>query len=250
MIIMIFPKVIDHIHFDTIDSTHEWAKKNISSFHCKHLTAITTRLQTSGRGRIKTRAWVSKDGNFHFTGFFTLPKTIPYLANFSQVLIISVVQLFEQDHLSLQIKWPNDLVFENKKLGGAFTELIDLKDEWGCIASMGLNVNTSVETDQPTTSLKEISGKTWELNDLKSNFLEKLQSNLSLLCNEGFSPFLSFFNQHLAFKNKKITCMMGEKKISGVLSSVTNEGKLQLIQDDGSMIAVSSGEIHTLREIR
>lgn len=247
---MNFPKVIDHIHFDTIDSTHDWAKKNISSFHSKHLTAITARLQTSGRGRMKNRAWVSKDGNLHFTVFFTLPKTIPYLGNISQILILTAVQLLAKEGLALQIKWPNDLVFENKKLAGAFTELIDLKEEWGCIASIGLNVNASVETDQPTTSLREISGKTWELNDLKSNLLKKLQLNLLSLCKEGFTPFLSFFNEHLAFKNKKITCMIGEKKISGVLSSVTNEGKLQLIQDDGSMIAVASGELHTLREIR
>lgn len=246
---MFFQKPIDYIHFDSIDSTHEWAKENISSFHPDRITAITATSQTGGRGRIKKRTWISKEGNFHFTGFFYLPKIMPQITNLSQLVVLTALQFLKKHSLHALIKWPNDLIHDNKKFGGGFLELIDREESWGCILSMGLNVNAPVQADQPTTSLSEISGNTWDLSTLQRDLLELLKQNFTLFCQQGFSPFHSYFQEHLAFIGKPIFCTVGEKKISGIFSGITEEGKLKLLQENDKMLFLSSGEMHTLREI-
>src|ERR1700722_12425114 len=109
-------KNIFYFHFDTIDSTNTWAKKNARTLDPDHLTCITAQEQTAGRGRFK-RAWTAdRAQNILATLFFTLPKDSPILLNLGQILSLSCVKVLEKRGFSPQIKWPNDLLLSGKKV--------------------------------------------------------------------------------------------------------------------------------------
>src|SRR5690348_7786351 len=115
-------KKIHYIHFDTIDSTNTWAKQHASSLDPEVLTCITTQAQTAGRGRF-SRKWISPKGkNICATLYFTVPQDYPHVANLAQLLSLSCVQVLKSRGFDPQIKWPNDILLEKKKVGGVLCE--------------------------------------------------------------------------------------------------------------------------------
>src|SRR5688572_28206812 len=127
---------ITHIHLETITSTNTWAKENYLRLDPNHITCITASEQTGGRGQLN-RAWISpKDLNLYLTYFFTLEKMAP-IQNLAQLLSLSAAKCLESYHLTPQIKWPNDLLIQNKKIAGVLCEIIDLNHMNGIILGIG-----------------------------------------------------------------------------------------------------------------
>jgi BirA family biotin operon repressor/biotin-[acetyl-CoA-carboxylase] ligase len=237
-------KNIYYLHFDTIDSTNSWAKKNAHTFDQNHLTCITALEQTAGRGRFK-RKWVSERGqNINATFFFTLPKQTKILANLGQILSLSCVQVLKKKGFFPQIKWPNDLLLEGKKVAGILCETVSLDHSLGIVLGIGINVNTTKELlatiDQPATSLAQLSGHTWKLEQILEPLLKQFLLDLEKLEREGFAPFQKNYESHLASKGRLIECTDGLK---GVCHSINQEGHLNLLLPNGELTTISSGEI-------
>lgn len=217
---------VEWIHFKEIASTHDYVKDRAEEFDRKKLTCITADIQTAGRGRYETRAWVSKKGNLHLTLFLSIPPK-PYLA---QLLAFSAAEVIGNNVL---IKWPNDLIFEGKKFSGTIAEVTS----HGVVLSIGVNVNAAVETDQPTTTLKAITGEEWDLNVLGKSIVTQFMQNL-----ERDFPS-NRLNELLAYRGKTIVCEIGAKKIKGELLGINEEGFLRMQTKDGGVQTFSSGEI-------
>lgn len=217
---------VEWIHFKELDSTHGYVKEHASEFDPKKLTCITAETQTAGRGRYQNRAWVSKKGNLHLTLFLAIdPK--PYLA---QLLAFSAAEVIGN---GVMIKWPNDLMFQGEKLSGTIAEVTD----HGMVLSIGVNVNVGIETDQPTTTLKAITGKEWDLQLFSKSIVTKFIQNLR-------SDFPSErFSELLAYRGEKVLC----DQIEGILLGINEEGFLKLQTEDGEIKIIHSGEIARLR---
>lgn len=228
---------VERFHFKKISSIHLWAKDSLAQFDKKKISLIIADMQTAGHGRIKGRHWVSKRGNLHMTLVFEGPPS----PNLAQILALSAILVIADKGAFLQIKWPNDLIFDGKKVGGAMVEICDAK----IIMSIGININTPIETDQPTFSLGEITNTKWDLNDLATAICQKLFHNLSL----PFSDLQPMFNELLAYKGQAIRFCIGEKIITGICVGIDAMGHLQLKQNDGTITSFSSGEIQSLRVI-
>ncbi|NGX26453.1 MAG: Bifunctional ligase/repressor BirA [Chlamydiae bacterium] len=223
---------VQRIHLKEVDSTNTWAKEHAAEFDPKKLTCVTAAVQTAGRGRFPERSWVSKRGNLHMSLFLaTSPNP-----NLAQVLMLSAAQVVGQN---VQIKWPNDLIASGKKLSGAMVETTP----YGMVLGIGMNVNTAVETDQPTTSLKELSGKKWDLEKLANAIAIRFLANW----NKEFRALKEEFDALLAYKGDSIICTVGGKKIQGILLGITEDGYLQIQKSDGKLICIVSGEIQQLR---
>lgn len=220
---------VERIHLDVIDSTNTYAKEHASEFDPKKITLITADIQTGGRGRFPNRSWISKRGNLHMS----LVLSISPNPNLAQVLALSALEVVK---LPIQIKWPNDLIFEDKKLAGVLVETTST----GAILGMGMNVNTPIETDQKTISLKELSGKPWDLNQLSLAIAKQFVRNADR--DFGELPF----EEHLAYKNEFITCDTGRGKIEGLLLGIGPDGHLQ-VEVDGKIQSIYSGDISHLR---
>ncbi|MDN3507031.1 MAG: biotin--[acetyl-CoA-carboxylase] ligase [Simkaniaceae bacterium] len=214
---------VEWIHFKEIASTHEYAKAHAGEFDPKKCSCFTAESQTAGRGRYQNRSWVSKKGNLHLTFFLsTTPK--PYLA---QLLAFSAAELIGN---GVMMKWPNDLIFEGKKFSGTIAEVTD----HGIVLSIGMNVNESVEADQPTTTLKAITGKEWDLNTLSKSIVAQFLQNLR----RGFPS--KRVEDLLAYRGEKIRC----DQVEGILLGINEEGFLRLKTEDGEIKIIHSGEIN------
>jgi BirA family biotin operon repressor/biotin-[acetyl-CoA-carboxylase] ligase len=171
-------KIIE-IHLKTVDSTQDYAKKHYLSFDPHQITCIYADEQTKGKG-MQQKKWISpKEVNLYATFYFQLPLNISDLTSLAQVLSYSVASVLVAEKLAPKIKWPNDVQINGKKIAGVLCETIFEKDHISIFAGIGVNINMSLEDllqiDQPATSLKEETKKTW---DIKS-FLKKLQTQLS-----------------------------------------------------------------------
>lgn len=164
---------IERFHFATIGSTNDWAKEHAEQFNRNGFTVITADRQTAGRGQFERRWISSKHSNLYVTFVFFLQGYPAFLTELPQLLARSVLEVLEYWGFHATLKWPNDLMIQEKKVGGILTETMQMEDGFLCIIiGLGLNLNLSAEEivgiDQPATSLKVEGGKDLEWRELLS----------------------------------------------------------------------------------
>ncbi len=240
-------KSIQYIHFDTVDSTNSWTKKNTDSLDPFQLTCITALEQTAGRGRF-LRKWLSPKGqNIYASLYFTVPLGCSYLVNLGQVLSLSCISVLKKRGFDPLIKWPNDILLDHKKVAGILCETVIQEDRIGVVLGIGINVNMSQEMldaiDQPATSLAQLSGQTWTLEQILEPLLMQFLSDLEILEKEGFQHFHDAYVNLLAFKGETIQISDGVSSVKGICHSINLDGRLNLLLPDGTMSVVSAGEI-------
>ncbi len=240
---------IQYIHFDSIDSTNAWAKSNAHTLDPDRLTCVTAQEQTAGKGRWH-RHWLSPKGlNIYASLFFCIPEYTSYLGNIGQILAFSCAVTLQQKGFAPKLKWPNDILIEGKKVAGILCETVCLTGRLGIILGIGINVNMTQELletiDQPATSLAQLSGHTWSIEQIFDPLLQQFQQDLETLTTQGFAVFQKPFEALLAFKGQQVSFTDGQERFEGICRSVTADGRLQLQLPSGALTTLSAGEITT-----
>jgi len=196
-------------HFKTIDSTNSFAKKLVNQ-GVKEGAVVVSDVQLSGRGR-KDRTWSSPEGGLWFS-ILLYPNISPQ----SGMLItmassIAVAQgIKEITGLNPEIKWPNDLLINGKKVCGILTELDAKGDNIRySVVGIGLNVNNPLEEelrDTATTLKQEFSNHVSRLELLKS-ILRNFDEN-----EEKFQEYLDTYPLDSASKELISTTLTNQKK--------------------------------------
>jgi BirA family biotin operon repressor/biotin-[acetyl-CoA-carboxylase] ligase len=238
---------IHYIHFDTLESTNTWVKQNAHTLDPHQLSCITAQEQTAGRGR-SLRKWISPKGqNIYATLFFCMPQATEIVANLGQVMTLACAKVLKKNGFNPYIKWPNDLLLEGKKTGGILCEAFTMGNQIGVAIGIGINVNMTPEMlamiDQPATSLAQLSGHTWTLEQILDPVLMQFATYLSTLQEHGFAPLQKEYEAFLAYKGLPITFNHGHKKIQGICQSIDSTGKLHLLLPTGEILLLSAGEI-------
>ncbi len=157
-------------------------------------------------------------------------------------MTLCVVDLLEELDLHCQIKWPNDIFLNGKKIGGVLCETIDLKQEFGIALGVGINVNMPQnlldKIDQRATSTFI---ETQQLEDISY-----LQSRLDILFStlydryilNGFKEFAEKFCSHLIFKKNTLSFYHNGKKITGTFHSLHESGLLNILAEDNKIYTV------------
>lgn len=234
-------------HFDSLPSTQDWAKENLSEFDPEKIACITAEEQTKGRGRFQ-RKWITPKGkNICCTLVFRLPSNTLHIISLGQIISLSLAKVLIAEKLSPQIKWPNDILLSKKKLAGVLCEIVFQQEEAIVFLGIGINVNPTLDElnqiDQPATSLKVETNKTWEINSLLEKLKKQFLTDLIKFRKEGFTPFHYELENLLAFKHQEIEVFDGQRKWKGILHSLTFDGQLNLCLPDKSMKTISSGDI-------
>ncbi len=147
-------------HFSQIDSTNNLLRTLIASGEADHLTYVTADYQTSGRGQIGN-TWESEAGKNLLLSVALFPKDLDVHRHFSLSMAVSVaiVEAIETQGVTLKLKWPNDVYYGDKKLGGILIENNIVSSQISSsIVGLGLNVNQEIfRSDAPNPiSLKNI----------------------------------------------------------------------------------------------
>lgn len=239
--------MIREIHLDKVDSTNTYAKKHISEFQNDEIVCITAEEQTAGRGRFQKTWYSPRDLNIYATFYFRLPLHSIHLSSIGQILTLSLSLVLLKEGFQLNIKWPNDVQINSKKLAGVLCETIYQKDHVDVILGIGINVNMTAEQlshiDQPATSLLIETQHIWDREVLLKKIQKQFLADLKKFQLEGFTPFHSQFENLLAYKGQTIRYFDGHKEWVGICHSITNDGQLNIYLPNKEIHTFSSGEI-------
>lgn len=234
-------------YFDEIDSTNTYLLKELEGID--HVLALAE-FQTAGRGRF-SRKWISnKYENLMFSlGFENLSNRILKILNFYVPLVIadSIQDLYEID---VKIKWPNDIMFDSKKLSGILIESTSENQVFQkLVIGVGINCNQIIfpeEIMDRTTSLRLILNKPVEREKLLSEIVNRIAHDWNNL----FDLFDEIYNRYIEkclFLGKIITIISGDREITGTFQSVTKDGELIIVSYNQKFI-FKSGEITIKKE--
>ena len=168
------------IHFNTIDSTNNKAKE-LATTDVPSGSVVVSEEQTSGRGRFG-REWNSPKSKGIWMSIILKPDMDP--TNASNITLIgaaAVTEALNEFGIQARIKWPNDIILNNKKLGGILTEMSsELNLINYIIIGIGINVNTSKEDfsqglEKIATSLKLETGQEFQRNKFLGNILNHFE---------------------------------------------------------------------------
>lgn len=150
---------------------------------------------------------------------------------------------------TFQLKWPNDIYYEGKKLGGILVE-VSGESDGPCVAVIGLGLNLSLSQteaasiDQPWTDLSSILGSDRaSRNRLTAILLECILQILSGYEQTGIAPYLDEWRSYDFLMDKPGTLYIGERRYSGVVKGIDDNGLLLLLHEDGNLRAYASGEV-------
>lgn len=168
-------KPFNYIVFDTLPSTQLWAKKHIDEFDKTSFTIVVAYKQSKGYGRRFTE-WLSWEGNVAISICFFSSYKIQRLP-LAQIIAQSVVATFPS--IPLTMKYPNDIMFDNKKVGGVIVD-VDF-DKKSVIAGLGLNVNATNclrKVDIPATSLALICNSNFDLKRVINRLVKRVAQDI------------------------------------------------------------------------
>ncbi|WP_221565165.1 biotin--[acetyl-CoA-carboxylase] ligase [Alkalihalobacillus sp. TS-13] len=211
--------------------------------------------QTSGRGRLG-RAWHSPKGSGVWMSVILRPKIPPQKTpQLTLLAAVSVVQGIEEvTGVDAQIKWPNDILIDGKKVVGILTELQAEADRVNSvIIGIGINVNTPQDAFPDdiaaiATSLKIASGKEVERAYLVRAILEKMEKLYHLYLDHGFTPIKLLWEGSAASLGKRVRVRTITGELYGNAQGITEEGVLLVEDDKGTIHRVYSADIDIPRE--
>ena len=228
------------IKLDATASTNTYLKELSTVKELEDFTIITTNNQTLGRGQLNSK-WESEKGKNLAISILKnnidLPIEHLFLMNICVSLaILKSLSLFGIPNL--KVKWPNDILSGNFKIGGILIEnIISGSKIKQSIIGFGLNINQSKFKNAPNaSSLKNIKKKSFNLDTVFYSIIENLHQQLN-------RPILTFENDLYKEYHSKLfrigeqsTFKIQEDKlIEGVIEGVSNNGKLKVKFENGDL---------------
>ncbi|MGB5369573.1 MAG: biotin--[acetyl-CoA-carboxylase] ligase [Flavobacteriaceae bacterium] len=239
------------VKLDAIDSTNTYLKGLMQSETLEDFTVVTANHQQYGRGQMGSK-WKSEPGlNLimsvlkRFDSFQAQEQF--FLVVWVSLAVLDALKSFEIPNLS--IKWPNDIMSGNRKIGGILIEN-SLKGPkiQSAVIGVGLNVNQSEFVDLPNaTSMKLCFGRDYEINEVLEAVLRNLQQGFITYEKEGPVTPWTLYEEHLFGKDRECKFLIdGDRMVYGKIRGVSAEGKLQIALENGVLRTFGLKEIKLL----
>jgi BirA family biotin operon repressor/biotin-[acetyl-CoA-carboxylase] ligase len=235
-------------YFNDIDSTNNEAKKQ-ANLGCHEGAIILSEMQNSGRGRI-SRSWFSPAGKGIWLSVVLRPPFHPYDAPKCTLLAAVAVTKAIRKVTQVQcgIKWPNDILYEGKKLVGILTEMSAEMDAINYVViGMGINVNIDQqefpeELKKIATSLSLAAGKPIERLALLQAILIELEREYNNVIQHGFLTVLDDWRELSVTLGQTVDVLGGSKEFSGLAVDIDNDGAL-LVQTEDRIEKIIAGDV-------
>ena len=236
-------------HFKSLTSTQDKAKE-FSKTDLYNLVIIAD-AQTKGRGRFK-RKWYSSKGSLPMS-ILLKPKNIQNLQYLTFAAAISVVKSIKKlTKLNVNIKWPNDVHYNGKKLCGILTEGIFGKESYVAVG-IGLNVNQHKfqdEINNIATSLRIIKNQQIGIESLAKNIVSEFFSIYNNQYNKNkLKKILKSWKKYCDTINKKVVVISSNKIIKGKAINVDENCNLLLKSSSNKIIKIVEGDINVFHNL-
>ncbi len=241
---MLNPKFV---YLDEIDSTNSEMRR-LGDAGAVEGTVIVADRQTGGKGR-RGREWFSPAGTGIWMSVLLRPELSPgKVSGITLMAALSVCRAIRRETgLNTQIKWPNDLVIDGKKVCGILTEAAVNGNELGYVVlGIGINVNqTEFPKDLPHAwSLAMAAGRELDRDGIIAQVLDCLASDYAVYEQSGELRELRVeYEAHLVNRNRPVRVLSPTGEWCGVAEGITDSGDLLVRDDCGELIPVNSGEV-------
>ena len=231
-------------YFATLDSTMLEAAR-LAEAGCAHGTVVIADEQTAGQGR-HGRRWHSEPGAGLYASIVLRPDLRPdSLPVLTLALGLAAADaIADTSGLKCDLRWPNDVMLEGRKVAGILVQLLDSV----AIAGIGINVNHvafPTEIAGEATSLKIVSNRLYSREQLLVTLLEAVERNSGVLAGEdGRQKILMMFSRRSSYaRNKRVTVEQGHSIVEGTTAGLDPSGFLILRKDDGTEDLVLAGGV-------
>ncbi len=241
------PIDLEIFHYPSLGSTNTRAKE--LALNIPHHFLVICDEQTAGRGR-RGRSWLSNQGlDLTFTLGLYIEDEIMNFFRYTIITALSVYEVLSEYSPHFAIKWPNDILWKDKKICGILSEMItEAKDIRNVLIGVGININSEAALETAQT-LQEITGQSHDLNLLLSEFIKKIFSYLPLIHQGRFPEILELWKQNLAWMGQEVVLTEGDHVMTGTLIDASEDGSL-LLQDKSGIRHIHSGDLNrSLRPI-
>jgi BirA family biotin operon repressor/biotin-[acetyl-CoA-carboxylase] ligase len=232
-------------YFDGLSSTMDTAIE-LGLKDAPEGTIILAEQQTKGRGRLG-RSWISVKYKGIYLSLILRPKILPSQASILTLLIAASIceAIKEATGLDAKIKWPNDIIMGNKKLGGILTELIAETDKINFVViGIGLNVNNDKKTlISSAVSLKEQKKENINRIILLQEILRRIESNYFLFQKLKARPILEKWREHNVTLGRRVKVYCQKEHIEGEALDLDIDGGLLIRKDSGIVAKVTAGDV-------
>ena len=226
------------IKLDAIDSTNDFMKRLSADQTLENFTVVVAENQTHGKGQMGAK-WESETGKNLMVSVLVNDK----LNNVSEIfylnfaVALSIIAVLKNNNIpNLSIKWPNDILSDNKKLAGILIEnTLKNNGEINSIIGIGLNVNQLNFDELPkASSLAAIMKTEFDKDSILNQLVESLKLNLELLQKNSGNELWENYNRLLFKKGVPMAFSLPNRnKFMGIIQGVNASGKLEVkLQDD------------------
>lgn len=225
------------------DSTNAYLKR-LAADGAGEGTAVIAQRQTAGRGR-RGRTWASETGGIYLSvllqpQFAAEPEKIPVVS--LAVGMAAYKAVLKTCGVQTGIKWPNDIVYDGRKLCGILSELCGTAESGiYCVAGIGINARRSAipeELRETAVSLEEIVGQTVDKNELAAQLLKETEWEYRHL-----DTCVRRYAAHCITVGKEVRVIGAAAEFDAAAVGIAENGGLIVRKQDGTQTVVSSGEV-------
>jgi BirA family biotin operon repressor/biotin-[acetyl-CoA-carboxylase] ligase len=234
-------------YFDTIGSTNDealaWAANDTPD-----LSVVIADEQTAGRGRLN-RKWFTPRGTALAFSIVLRPTAAErsHLTRIVGLAALAVAQSLRKQELDARIKWPNDILIQNRKVCGILIESVWSGEDVDCVViGVGINVlEGSVPPEEmllfPATSLEAELGHVPDRVELLRDILASL---IELRPRLGTDEFLKQWEDLLALQGETVQVDTEKNpKVTGQISGLDTDGSLKIRNEHGEFVTVRFGDV-------
>lgn len=238
------------IKLDAIDSTNDFLKQLAKEKWLENYTAVMAFEQTKGRGQMGSE-WVSEPGKNLTVSVLVkdVPAEMVSIYDFNVAVALAAIALLKWNGIEkVNVKWPNDIMAEQKKVGGILIENTLKSDgTFTAVVGFGLNLNqTDFEQLPQANSLTNITQQVYDVEAMAKDFIKALKLHLILFPERAEEAWKRY--DELLFKRGKPAAFefADGTRFMGIIQKVTREGKLAVLLNDDSVVYYDLKEVKLL----
>lgn len=229
--------------FSELTSTQVKAKEIIDEGFDQKNSLVFTEKQTMGQTRKNGISWKEGNGNFYCTYILKIPSNMPnFIAQFSCALS-TIYELKKLVNLDFQIKWPNDIMLNDKKLSGSLPESYKGYFLFGIGINTKSNPNISCKINQSASiSIYEVEkNKIIDNKKLAISLLDNFINSITSLEYKGdYDTLIKEYKKNTWKLNQEIYLTVVNKRV--ILKDITSDGCL-VYEDQGKTAVITTSEI-------
>lgn len=242
------------LRFDSLPSTNLEAAQRAIEGAAEGLCVVASE-QTAGRGRLQ-RQWISPKGSGLYFSIVLRPRI--HQSSWPLITLAAALAvhdaLLETYSLKTDIKWPNDILSNNRKLCGILAETVDTTQGRALVLGIGINLTSSAlppEVHEIATSVQLETGKVPNLEIILRNVMIALLRRYEMLQSvRGGEEVLREWSVRSSYASgKRIRVANGQEVLEGTTRGLESDGALRVETDEGEIRIVRAGDVTELRTL-